>query len=564
MTKIFRIVGITGITGITFSLTGLSVHGQQTSIKPMGHPTTLSCPMLLPAPADGCTMSGQADSKDTLMQGIVLVDEKVVIKNGVVAWNAIGKITFVGCPKDLGDLSKYRVIACSNTVVSPGLINAHDHIKYNNETPDSSLWGNIRYNRRHEWISGLNGKPSIPYTRDNSPEKVSWTELRQLIAGTTSIAGSSGSAKGLLRNVDAPNGQEGLQGGVVNYLTFPLGDLPKGGHTGHTDTCAYPRVADPTILMDSLKFLPHVGEGIDDFAHNEVLCLTGRGTHPNSPGVNFQSPKTSFIHAIATTLEDAKIFKNADMSVIWSPRSNLALYGHTPPVVMYDKLGINIALSSDWAPSGSINLQRELICASHFNSRHLGGHFSKAQLWSMVTVNAAHSLGFADQIGKLAVGLNADIMAIAANGETYGAVWATGPSSVRLVMRGGTPLFGDEELITSLGANHCDPLDICGANKSLCLESEIGMRYAALAKANADSYPINFCGIPKGEPMCVPSRPNEYPIHPIHLDWDQDGVYNTQDNCPRVFNPPRPMDASIQPGYFCKVDPEDAHPQVNF
>lgn len=530
---------------------------KSSSVKAVASTTLLSCSQPLSVPEDGCALSGQVDSKNTLIQGIILADEKRVIENGVVAWNEEGKITFVGCSEDLENLSQYKLIVCGNTVVSPGLINAHDHIKYNNETPDTSVWGEVRYNRRHEWINGLNGKPRIPHVRDDSPEKVSWTELRQLIAGTTSLIGGSKNGKGLLRNVDTSGRQEGLQGGVVKNLTFPLGDIPQsaGGDTrGYKNTCSYPNVVSLNILKESLVFLPHVGEGVDDFAHNEILCLTGRGTDPHSPGVNFQSPKSSFIHAIAANLEDAKAFKEGRMSVVWSPRSNLSLYGHTAPVVMYDKLGVNVALSTDWVPSGSINLQRELNCASHFNKLHLGGYFSEVQLWSMVTENAAQALGFSDQIGNLSIGLNADIVAIAANGETYSALWKSTPQFVHLVVRGGVPLFGEAHLINSLSVN-CDLMDVCGSKKRVCLRNEIGMSYSELVELNADSYPISFCeGTPEGEPLCVPSRPNEYPIHPVHLDWDQDGVKNAQDNCPKIFNPPRPMDQGLQPIYFCKVD----------
>ena len=526
------------------------------SVGAMHSITSLSCSPPLQVPEDGCVLSNKVNSKNTLIQGIILVDKETIIENGVVAWNEDGKIIFIGCSKDLEKHYQYKSIICGNTVISPGLINPHDHLKYNNEIPDASFWGDVRYDRRHEWINGLNGKPRIPYTRDDSPGKVSWTELRQLIAGTTSVAGGLVKEKGLLRNVDVSGSQEGLQGGVVKNAVFPLGDLPQsagGDVRGYTDTCAYPNVADPNLFNENLIFLSHVGEGVDDFAYNEVLCLTGRGTNPHSLGVNFQSPKSSFIHAIATNLEDGKVFKKAGISVVWSPRSNFSLYGHTAPVVMYEKLGVNVALSTDWVPSGSINLQRELICADYFNKSHLGGYFSEAQLWSMVTENAAQALGFSDQIGKLAVGFNADILAIAANGETYGAVWKSEPKSVRLVIREGIPLYGDDKLIHSLDVD-CDLMNVCGSKKRVCLKNEIGMSYLGLAKLNVDSYPVSFCGPPVNEPLCIPSRLNEYPIHPVNLDWDQDGVKNTQDNCPRIFNPPRPMDKGLQPGYFCKVD----------
>ena len=54
------------------------------------------------------------------------------------------------------------------------------------------------------------------------------------------------------------------------------------------------------------------------------------------------------------------------ISLIWSPRSNVALYGDTAPVTLYDRMGVNIGLGTDWLISGSMNMLRELACAASF------------------------------------------------------------------------------------------------------------------------------------------------------------------------------------------------------
>ena len=57
--------------------------------------------------------------------------------------------------------------------------------------------------------------------------------------------------------------------------------------------------------------------------------------------------------------------------LIWSPRSNITLYGDTARVTIASRLGVNIALGTDWMPSGSMNLLRELKCADSFNTTYL-------------------------------------------------------------------------------------------------------------------------------------------------------------------------------------------------
>ena len=52
---------------------------------------------------------------------------------------------------------------------------------------------------------------------------------------------------------------------------------------------------------------------------------------------------------------------------------------------MFHRQGVLIGLGTDWTPSGSINMLRELACASHLNDTHYGGFFSSRDLWLMAT-----------------------------------------------------------------------------------------------------------------------------------------------------------------------------------
>ena len=56
------------------------------------------------------------------------------------------------------------------------------------------------------------------------------------------------------------------------------------------------------------------------------------------------------------------------------------------------------------------------------------------------------------------------------------------------------------------------------------------------------------CGAaPDSEPTCTPSWPGQFDgVAIIGQDDDGDGVTNNIDTCPRVFNPPRPMDNGRQ------------------
>ncbi|XXT15455.1 hypothetical protein WME94_34920 [Sorangium sp. So ce429] len=57
---------------------------------------------------------------------------------------------------------------------------------------------------------------------------------------------------------------------------------------------------------------------------------------------------------------DVQRYKDKNTMLVWSPRSNIDLYGNTAPIALYANLGVPIVLGTDWLPSGSMNMAREL------------------------------------------------------------------------------------------------------------------------------------------------------------------------------------------------------------
>ena len=180
-------------------------------------------------------------------------------------------------------------------------------------------------------------------------------------------------------------------------------------------------------------------------------------------------------------------------SLIWSPRSNISLYGETAPVALMKRLGVNIALGTDWVPSGSINMSRELQCAIDLNDRNYGGVFTRADFWRMVTINAAQALHADNAIGSLQVGRRADIAIFQRRGGPFSSVVTGSPEDVVLVLKDGRVLNGDAAVVASLDAT-CDTLDVCGTQKRICATREAGNDLAALQAAqNGARYDLFNC-----------------------------------------------------------------------
>jgi imidazolonepropionase-like amidohydrolase len=523
--------------------------------------TEIVCEVLPPIASGTCEVTGTGTPM--LLRGNVLTPS-TVYRGGQVAVDAAGMISCVGC--DCAAAGQ-AVVTCPDAVISPGLINTHDHITFTQNQPYTD--SGARYEHRHQWRLGQDGKPRIPSTGNASADQIRWGELRFLMGGATSIVGSGGQP-GLLRNLDSAN-QEGLGKRPVDFDTFPLDDSSGSRRNGDCNYGGTPTTASALANLDAYE--PHTSEGIDATARNEFLCQSSATFDTMTPGVshNLLIGKTAMIHAIGLQPADLGAMAAAGTGLIWSPRSNITLYGDTARVTTAARLGVEIALGTDWMPTGSMNLLRELRCAVDLNETYLGGFFTDRQLWQMVTQNAASVIATDDVIGVLAPGRVADLAVFAGHGKTYRAVLDAEPQDVALVIRGGKVLYGDSVTVGAF-AQGCDAIDVCGTEKQVCLMSEVGKTYAQLqAGAGAGMYPAFVCGAPPKEPSCTPMRPTSaagstiYTGEPTAGDGDGDGIPDASDKCPGVFDPIRPVDGGAQPdadgdgeGDACDPCPLDA------
>lgn len=476
-----------------------------------------------------------------LIAGTVLVPG-TIYRGGQVLVDEQGSIACVGC--DCASMAPgATAITCASGVISPGLINTHDHITYAHNAPPQAE--TERFEHRHDWRLGLHCHSELGSSGGATDDEIRFGELRFLMGGATSTAGA-GSATGLLRNLDKAD-QEGLNQPAVTLSTFPLGDT---GGTQASAGCNHFQIGS---AGSTDAFLAHVSEGIDAYARNEFACLSSKA----NGGKDLLLPKSGFIHAIGVTPRDYAEMAAEGASLIWSPRSNIALYGDTASVAAASRLGVRIALGTDWISSGSMNLLRELRCADSLDTTYFGGAFTDEELWLMVTANAAKATATDDVLGTLAAGKTADISIF--NGDVkkdHRAIIEAEAKDVLLVLRGGKPLYGDAPVIAAIPeSGACDPMTVCESEKSICLSGDIGKSLADLEASAAPIYPAFFCGEPENEPSCLPSRPESvqgssvYSGLPSAADGDADGISNELDNCPFVFNPIRPVDKGAQADY---------------
>lgn len=499
-------------------------------------------------PADERCAVEPGDSQQILFYGTLLVGDEIYEDGALLIEDDAPNQTIACAGCDCADTEAAddaTVVSCPDSVVSPGLINPHDHLTFAEGRPQPH--GDERFDHRHDWRLGLRGHTELSTSpRSGGHREVAlWGELRMLLGGATSIAGSTGGvdASGLLRNLDDPDETEGLEGIDVDYRTFPLGDA--GFPSFQTSGCDYPNM-DGEWRADSGIYLPHLSEGVDAAAQNELTCMAGESSQ------NLIRENTSIIHGIAVDARDVALIADRGANLVWSPRTNIDLYGNTAPIPLYERFGVPIALSTDWSTSGSMNMLRELECADYLDRMHFNDTFDDIDLWKMATYNAAISMGAEHKLGLLYPGYVADITVFDHTGVSpYRSIINADVDDIALVLRGGDPLYGDAAVVEGLTADdevdECEPLDVCDRQRRACIELDTGQSLDEIEdEIHPDSYPLFFCDRPEDEPTCVPSRPSEYDGIKSPTDSSGDGVPDVIDNCPDYFNPIRPMDDGRQ------------------
>jgi large repetitive protein len=486
-----------------------------------------------------------------LVVGDILTPWHVYQQGGVLIDDE-GMITCVGCGC-AAMAAGATTIVCPDAVVSPGLVNAHDHVGWMNGKPWVAAAHGIdpalRWEQRHDWRIGKRGNPRIDEDGGSAStaDKIIG-ELRFALGGGTAIFGS-GDLGGILRDLDSTgNGNNGLMHLGSKYSTFPLGDT---NGTQLTKDCGSYKPEAPwssSLLCEA----PHVAEGIDSVARNEFLCLTGKG----AGAVNLLDKRAALIHGVGLGPNEIATMAKVHMRLIWSPRSNVALYGDTASVTLYKNMGIAIGLGTDWLPSGSMNMLRELRCAASLDDTFYGGAIGEHDLWMMATLGSARALAFDDVLGVLAPKHAGDV-AVFRNRpgrKQYAAVVRAGVEDMALVLRGGKPLAGNRNVVTALEMG-CDQIDVCGVKKAVCVSRDTGQVLTQVQGSATGKYPLFFCGDPMDEPSCLPSRTLDkdkvdgsslYTGKSTADDKDADGIADASDNCPTVFNPVRPVDGGKQ------------------
>jgi 5-methylthioadenosine/S-adenosylhomocysteine deaminase len=159
---------------------------------------------------------------------------------------------------------------------------------------------------------------------------------------------------------------------------------------------------------------------------------------------------TIVIHGTALTEEQLGDLRDEGAKLVWSPQSNLRLYGETTRAAAGIRLRLKVGLGADWLPSGSTSLLAEMKVARQVLARQ-GLDVGARKLVEMVTSDAAVIAGLEDKLGMIEVGRPADLVVFERRDEDpYENIAQADPSSVELVMIDGDLAYGRYERVQEL------------------------------------------------------------------------------------------------------------------
>jgi 5-methylthioadenosine/S-adenosylhomocysteine deaminase len=355
----------------------------------------------------------------------------------------------------------------------PGFIELHNHLAYN----ALPLWSPVPrlYQDRGQW-------PTHP-------------DYRKLISGPMTVIGQYRDASGrpallapLVRYVECKcllGGCTTSQGIMLNsnagVQRFFRGILRNVENTDEADLSdADARIAD-IDARDARKFLArlgkehscfllHLSEGVtragqtDSTARRHFLALE---VAPDEWAIN---DTFTGIHAAGLLAQDFAVLHQHGGSMVWSPLSNLLLYGDTARVDAAREAHVPIGLGSDWSPSGSKNLLGELKVAWLYSHHVLHDLFSPRDLVAMVTRDAAAILKWQSALGTLEPGKHADLCVIdGVDGDPYDALIHARETQIRLVMIEGVARYGVPALMHALHADG-EKIRVGGQPRALFLQ----------------------------------------------------------------------------------------------
>lgn len=399
---------------------------------------------------------------------VVTVDqEDQVFDPGAVAF-AAGKITYVGPSAEYRPGANDTLIDARNTLVMPGLINAHTHSQMSYDRGIAEDVGSREWFRLVErlgddrslddlyWAALLgccemirNGTTCIvdPGFVPNSTEKAIYRSgLRAIIAPSISDLRPGATVPDAVRIV------EDFGVSPTNRISCGLGSI--GPDTSSTELLQQIRRAADKL---GAKVFIHVAQSEHELQAVKARGFDGSVNYLHKLG--FLGPDVIATHCIYVSMAETSLLATTGTKVIHCPTSNAKIEAKIAPIYRMLKLGIPVGLGTDCvASNNTMDMWEEMKWSALLGKISTGDptSFRRRDIVRMATIQNAKVLELDHLIGSLEVGKSADIVVVDKSGihlqpwnDLYSQiVYCIDGSDVMTVFVEGQPLLLGGEIVT--------------------------------------------------------------------------------------------------------------------
>jgi len=374
------------------------------------------------------------------LRDVAVVDDAYVLcRDGVI--EAVGPMRELDA-RSLGDVEEFDG---SGTSAVPGLVDCHTHPAWGGDRVEefSLRAGGASYEELHAAGGGI--LSTVAATRalgeDGLRARVERHAAWMLAQGTTTWEGKSG--YGLDRDTELASLRAiRTAGGSPTWL---------GAHAvppEHPDADAYLDFLLSDVLVDAAQLADAADVFLERGAFDapqarryleacraKRLALRLHGDQFTESGaipLAVELGARSVDHLEATRADGTRALAASDVVGVLLPASALFLDRPMPPARALVDAGAAIALATDFNPGSAFTESLPLVCSLACTQLHL----SPEEALTAVTVNAAHVLGLAHDRGRIAPGLRADLLLVAAEDWRHLAYHLAGDVVAHVVQAG--------------------------------------------------------------------------------------------------------------------------------
>jgi cytosine/adenosine deaminase-related metal-dependent hydrolase len=394
----------------------------------------------------------------TLRARWVLPIDRPPIEGGYVSV-AEGRITAVGSTAPEAS----DVVDLGDVVLLPGLVNTHTHLEFSDLTaplglPGMSLssWIRLVIAERKRGRRDPAAAIAAGIAESLASGVTTIGEISTAVADAYDVAGPSPTIISFQESIGFSGQRVDSAFGDVKRR-FELA-TPPAGFSPHAPYTVHPRLLERIVaaaashgapvamhLAESREELQLLSNGEGDFAalldERSMWDPTAipRGSRPlDYLQMLASAPRALVIHGNYLAADEIALLgaQRGQMSVVYCPRTH-AFFRHAPyPLAAMRAAGVRVALGTDSRASNpDLNLLAEVRAAA---ARHadVGG----ADVLRMATLDAAEALGVSHDVGSLAIGKRADLIALPCNVANPIEAIIAGDADVVRVWLGGQPI----------------------------------------------------------------------------------------------------------------------------